>query len=266
MPSLLIVEDERLEREGLLKLIQKNDYGFDEIYTARDGVEGLEAIRAYAPEMIITDVRMPGLSGLEMLKEAGEDIGGSVLIILSGYSEFEYVRAALKAGAVDYLLKPVAEKELSLTIERSFERLAAQQPAREAAEGGVDALPPPLPAEQGEEPLGHTEEYMLNKTIEIIRSEYSDSDLNLRKVAGKLYLSPNYVGALFKRLTGVSFNDYLHQCRLGVAASLLNEPGRKISWIAKRVGIPNTSYFCVLFKAAYGVTPSDYRRKGPAGR
>ena len=119
MIRLAIVEDERWEREGLVSLIDREKYGIEEIYTASNGIEGLDCIERIRPELIITDIRMPGLTGLEMIERAGRSVENSVCIILSGYNEFEYAQKALRIGAVDFLVKPVNERELESCLKKA---------------------------------------------------------------------------------------------------------------------------------------------------
>lgn len=112
MKKVLIVDDEAVIRTGLTYIIDWQQYGYDQIETAENGVVGLEKIQQWQPDLVITDIRMPEMDGLEMIaaaKKQGVNFHG---IILSGYSDFDYARKAIQLGFVSYLLKPVDEDEL----------------------------------------------------------------------------------------------------------------------------------------------------------
>lgn len=121
--KLLIADDEMQIRTGLEMGIDWKELGFDEVYTAENGVEALDLCMRHYPELVITDIRMPGMSGLELGKEVASLYEPVEIIILSGYSEFEYAREALKLGAYDYLLKPINIEELISRVEKAREKI-----------------------------------------------------------------------------------------------------------------------------------------------
>lgn len=99
---------------------------------------------------------------------------------------------------------------------------------------------------------------IIKKVVCLIEEKYM-SDISLKLMAGEVYLSPNYLGNIFRKHTGVTFNEYLSDYRMEKARELLASPKSKVSWVAEKVGIPNTSYFCTLFKSKYGVAPGEYQ-------
>lgn len=116
MYSILIVDDEYWVRKRLISTIEWKEIGIDKIYEAQDGREALELWQDEKPDIIVTDINMPELTGLELMEELNLIEGKPRIILISGYNEFEYARTALKFGAVDYLLKPVDENELIRVI------------------------------------------------------------------------------------------------------------------------------------------------------
>ncbi|NMO95449.1 response regulator transcription factor [Paenibacillus lemnae] len=116
MYRMLIVEDERWEREGLVDLWDWSELGVRIEDTAADGIEGCEKALEIKPDIIITDIRMPGMSGLEMARNIREQLPEVRIIVLTGYSDFEYTREAITMNADDYVLKPIEEEELRLTM------------------------------------------------------------------------------------------------------------------------------------------------------
>ncbi|HBE77305.1 MAG TPA: DNA-binding response regulator [Firmicutes bacterium] len=127
MLTILVVDDEYLVRKGIRETIAWENYGFTIIGEAGNGKEALQLAITHHPDIIITDIRMPFMDGLEFmakLKEAGLD---SRIIVLSGYGEFDYARAAIENGAVSYLLKPVENENLIETITKVGEKIISDR-------------------------------------------------------------------------------------------------------------------------------------------
>ena len=110
--KILIVDDDIQIRTGLEVGIEWGKLGITEILVAEDGIEAMQKFKENLPEIVMTDIRMPGMNGLELSREIRKMSPSTRIIILSGYSEFEYARKALQYGVIDYLLKPVKIKEL----------------------------------------------------------------------------------------------------------------------------------------------------------
>jgi two-component system, response regulator YesN len=104
----------------------------------------------------------------------------------------------------------------------------------------------------------NNDEQIIKKVVKLIEERYM-SDLGLQIIAREVFLSPNYLGNIFKKCTGKTFNDYLCECRMEKAKELLKLPKKKVSWVASEVGISNTSYFCTIFKNTYGMAPREYQ-------
>ncbi len=118
MYKLLIADDEPWLRKRLKLTIDWESMGITELYDAEDGAEALKLAAQYEPDIIITDIDMPELSGIDLMKTLNESAMYPQIILISGYSEFEYARSAVKFGAVDYLLKPVDEEELKRIVNK----------------------------------------------------------------------------------------------------------------------------------------------------
>ena len=113
MIQAILADDEGIIVKGLKKLIDWERLGVEIVGEAGDGAEALELIQKKAPQLVVSDIAMPGLSGLEMLRQIGSQRMNTKVIFISGYQEFSYAQDAVRYGAVDYLLKPVEQEEWS---------------------------------------------------------------------------------------------------------------------------------------------------------
>lgn len=118
MYKVLLVDDEYMILEGLKRLIEWETLGFQVVGTADNGQEALDFIRQNEVDLVVTDVNMPGKTGIELVEQAQLEGHHFKFVILSGYQEFEFVKAGLKLGAENYLLKPVNKEELMSTVEK----------------------------------------------------------------------------------------------------------------------------------------------------
>lgn len=124
MIKLLIVDDEKIIREGLTNTIKWDDLGIQLIGAAKNGEEALMLCEKHHPSIVLTDVRMPKMNGLELMKKIKESMPFIKVIILSGHDEFSYAKEAIKYGAVDYLVKPVIAHELEKVIRDVIDQLS----------------------------------------------------------------------------------------------------------------------------------------------
>jgi len=118
--NLLIVDDEELTREGLLGSIDWNSLGIHNIYQADDGMNGLALAKKYRPEIILSDVRMPRMNGIEMAEKIRETVPDSHIIFMSGYSDKEYLKAAIRLKAISYVEKPLMPAEVEEAIREAI--------------------------------------------------------------------------------------------------------------------------------------------------
>lgn len=159
MPKLLIVDDEAWVREGIAQILRRSGLGAFDILLAASGREGLALAEMERPEIIISDVRMPQMNGLDMARALVEKLPESKFIFISAYSEIDYYRAAMKLRAVSFVEKPIVPEELLAEVARAVELYAAERrfstaPLSDAEReeiaflsllhGAVDSLPDPL--------------------------------------------------------------------------------------------------------------------------
>ena len=119
MLKVVVIEDEELVRRGIVMAVDWASVDCEGVGEASNGEAGLELIARERPDIVVTDIRMPRMDGLEMLRRLREEGCGASVILLTAYSDFTYAQSALKLGAVDYLLKPFHDGELEAAVQRS---------------------------------------------------------------------------------------------------------------------------------------------------
>lgn len=132
--KLLIVDDEEVEREGMAKAIPWKDYGIELVDSAWNGVEGLEKIRKYHPDIVMTDIKMPAMDGIELIRKANREFSGIEFIVLSGYGEYEYTSQAMEEGVRHYILKPCDEEKIIKAIGKVRKAIEERQKHKEQIE------------------------------------------------------------------------------------------------------------------------------------
>ena len=138
--KIVIIEDEIRIREGLGRLIEKLSTEYEVAGAAENGQEGCELVRAVKPDVIVTDIKMPLMDGLEMLTALYEEGCKAKAIVLSAYSEFEYARQALRLGVKEYLLKPIVVSDISKSLQRVKEEIRRESVKDKLSINGLDQI------------------------------------------------------------------------------------------------------------------------------
>lgn len=118
MIKVIVADDEEKVCKLICNLVDWAEFDMEIVGTAQNGFEALELIDQLRPDLLVTDIRMPGLTGLELISRARQMSGDLEFIIVSGYRQFDYAQQALKFGVKDYLLKPIKKAELTVTLEK----------------------------------------------------------------------------------------------------------------------------------------------------
>lgn len=242
MFRVVLVDDEPLILEHTRHLLEMEKQNYVIVGTADNGLDGINMIRSLHPDVAIIDVMMPGATSLEVIDAVRDE--NCRFIIVSGYQEFEYVRHALRAGVVDYLLKPLSAADLSAALSRLLGGEKDRQEDYAARYGSVVA-----------------------SVIRSIEEHYMESDYNLAWLCeNELFMDETYISSLFKQKTDVKFNTWLNRRRLEEAENLLRfQPELTMEAIAERTGFSTSKYFIESFKKQKGVSPLQYRKNLEAG-
>lgn len=252
MYKLLIVDDEPLIRRGIKSLVNLSDIGISEVFEAEDGEQAFEVAEAETPDIILMDINMPGTDGLTAAAQIRKLHPDAVIVILTGYSYFEYAQTAIRAGVDDYILKPVSKDDIEVVLKKAVHGLQAKvkDEHRKNYEETFEALDESADAADTAEIVA---EYM--------RKNLFEEELSLAKMADDIGFNSSYLSGVFKQIYGLPFQDYVNRERMEKAKLLLLSTSLKNYEIAEEVGIADVNYFITKFKKAWGITPKQYRRE-----
>lgn len=248
MYSVVFVEDEFLTREEISKTTDWEKLGLTLVGTADNGLAGEKMIRELDPDLVITDIRLPGQDGLTMLSHCSV----SAAVILSGHTDYAYMKKAIRLGVDDYLQKPIDDEELEATLQGVVKRLDEENREYEKLSQQLDSdnMYIKLPSNVGN--------LQIKATIDFIHEKFS-SPVGLKEAAEAVALSESHLSRLFKEITGINFLQYLNAYRINQALVMLRNPKMNVSDISLNCGFPNPGYFSKIFKRFTGKTPSQLR-------
>lgn len=248
MVRCLVVEDEKILRRGLVLTTEWDKLGCEVIGEAENGIEALEKIEQLSPDLVITDIRMPLLDGLELIEKA-KALHDCEFLIISGFNEFEYAKKAIRLGVTEYITKPIDDDELYDCLRHAVGKILNKQAAsnKKRSKSSGQLL----------KPITTTNKHII-KAINYIEQNYAEN-ISVVDVCRALLISESYLTKLFKENTVYSFVDYLTVYRIEKACEMLKNPDLKIYYIAEKVGYKDQRYFSVLFKKIVGMTPKQYQ-------
>lgn len=257
MYRILIADDEPIERKVMSKKIQEFFPGQTEVFQAENGREAIEVFKRESCDIVLIDIEMPGMNGLDAAERIRDMDRDCSIIFLTAFDEFNYAKKAISVKALEYLLKPGNDEEITVVLEEAF-RIADEGKKRRISESAAEE-------EMREREIfddAHSEEVRMNVMAEEIRryiAEHYKEDLSLQDVAGAMRYSDAYFCKIFKKYFNRSFIVYLNELRIEKAKQMLEDAVRNIKDISSEVGYRDSNYFAKVFKRLTGVTPSDYR-------
>ncbi len=243
MYKLMIVEDEPIERKAIRMILKRKFFNLDILEDAKDGIEAVQNAKLYKPDIILMDIRMPESTGIEAQNRIIKFLPNVKTIILTAYSEFDYAQKSIKAGVVDYLLKPVKPYELENSIVKAIEEME------------MTKLSKPNTIKFHEE----TSENALDIAIAYIEKNYTKK-IYLNTVAKIVHFHPQYFSKYFKKETGMTFTEYITKLRLKKAKQLLAGTNKNIGQIASEVGYNDPAYFSKTFQKFENKSPYSFKK------
>lgn len=242
MLKILIAEDEELIRKGIVLTVDWASLGCIVTAEAANGAEALEMMDQHKPDLIITDLKMPVMDGIEMLEVLRKRGDQTPVIILTAYDSFDYARSALRLGAVDYLLKPFHDGDLENAVRYAKQKLV--QPSPSIILPGIKK---------------DSKSKYVQETIGYITNQYSDPDISVGCIAAHMNISEGHLSHIFKQETGCTILGYLTRYRIQQAMILLKDCRIKVYEAAQQVGYRDIAYFSSTFKKQVGMSPSEYQ-------
>lgn len=253
MYQILIVEDEEIIRKGLVYGVPWSEMDCSVIGEAANGVEGIHAIETLHPDIVLVDINMPILDGLEMLR-ASIDVHHFSAIILSGYSDFNYARTAVHLGVTEYLLKPIDREELKVAIEnakqlQSMKNTWLEEQKKQGALRNVQLL---------DRRTDEESDLVVRQMLKLIEAHYKEK-LVMQDVMNELNYSETYLNKRFKKATGSTFNEYLNRFRIQKAVEILQDHEISPSEADTLCGFSTFKYFKNVFRKYMGCSPREFR-------
>ena len=280
MYSILIIDDEPIVKIALRSILPWEEHGFSICGTASNGLEAMPLIEKHQPDVIITDLKMPEMDGLELIRTLKEKNYPGEILVLSNYEDFDSVRSALLLGAADYLLKiKISPDTLLACLNKTTEKLHEKAdrkisvPAETVSENRTRLL---LSFFEGESSLSSftaqnasTDLRFMQEpcavcyvTFEKFLSEENYMHrLTLSSISANVSLSSSYLCRVFKSEVGTSITSYLNNLRIRKAATMIKDNRLSLKEISTVVGIDDQLYFSRLFKKCMGISPSEYGKR-----
>lgn len=244
--KIVVVEDEELILNNVVKKIHEADLDFVVTGTATDGMAALNLIEKEPPDVILTDIRMPVMDGLDLLKAVSSRFPYIKKIVISGHDDFTYAQKAIKYDVTDYLLKPLKMDELKAALTRIEIILKAEKNILQQSKLANSYNT-------------YTAEEIVKKVELYIRENFV-SDINFDKIAQSYNFSSSYLSKIFTKYFGENPSKYLLLLRINKAKHmLLSEKSLSIKEVGERVGYPDQFYFSRVFKNVTGMSPVSFK-------
>jgi two-component system, response regulator YesN len=243
MYKAIIVDDEALVREAVQMLAKWSEFDITMVFEASNAIEALSIIQREAPRLIITDMKMPGMDGVQFLKRLQELPIRCRVLVISGFQDYEYTRQAIRSNVVDYILKPIDGNDLNDAISTAMaliedeDRALEQDPSKDEP-----SLAPSL--------IREIERY--------VKDNYN-RELGLDALSRRFFISKEHISRSFKKEFGMNLFDFVADLRIRSAKDLMRRTSLSIEEVARRVGYSNGSYFSKAFRKSTNMTPSEFR-------
>lgn len=239
----LIADDDAIILQGMRKFIDWEQYGFEIVATAADGKTLLQLSREKEIDVVITDIEMPKMNGLEMMKALRETNKEVKIIVISGFDKFEYAKQAIQYGVSYYLLKPINPVELVGVLNQLRNDFSERQTFAEE---------------------GPSEQMDVEQIVRLVKEKIDaneDKDINLEYIQEHYYINFTYFSRAFKDIVGIPFTRYKQNHKMRYASFLLENTSYKLYEIAEKLDYDDERYFSRVFKKHYGMTPREWREQ-----
>ena len=254
MHSILIVEDEELELEFIEAVIREELQPEDALMTAHTGVQAVRQAKKRHPDIIVMDLMLPEMDGLEAIQEIRKFAPDACISILTAYTEFQYAQRAISLRVFEYMLKPVKPSDFKVTFKRMLESV---EDVRGREKTGAVQIPGETMAKNSH--TDQEQQSFVDESIRYIQKHFKER-LTLQMVASRVYMNAQYFSRVFKRETGVTFTEYVNTMKIQYACKLLETTNYPAYRISSECGFTDPSYFNRVFFAQMNMTPKKYKK------
>lgn len=262
MYTVVIVDDSALFRREIILTTPWEKLNCTVVGFAEDGKPGMDIVLDHKPDIVITDIKMIQMDGIEMIKKLKQLGCKSRFIVVSAYSEFDYAVQALKMQADDYLLKPISDLSLQSSIMKSIEKINNERVLNNESFGdeNIEIFYSKYKSLKNKILDNDANNYIVNGCL-YIENNYQRSDLTMSNISDHLGISDSYLVKLFRTELGVTFLEYLTYVRLNYSLQKLSLITSTIYQVSEDVGYTDYRYFTRVFKKEFKMNPSDYKNK-----
>lgn len=251
MYKLLVVDDNTDTRNTLSNCFPWEQVSFDIVEQLDNGLDALQYLLNHPVDVILCDIKMPKMTGIELAKEIQARKLPVRMILISAYREFEYARQAMSAGVRHYLIKPAKYQEIMDVFTEMKAELMKSHELRQTPDI-PETSNPHLSLLQGQN------DPIVQKIVHYVVANYRTA--KLEHAARAVHMNPAYVSSYFKKTAGINFSDFVLAFKMEKAAELLSESKWKAFQVSEMVGYANVKNFIRTFKDYFGQTPGQYRR------
>lgn len=244
MYRVLIAEDEDIIRKGIAYTMDWVSMGCTIVGEAANGQEGVDKIKELEPDIVLADIMMPLMDGIEMIR-TGNTISDFKAIIMTSYADFEYAKQAIDMGVCAYLMKPVDEDELKKNIEKVIGEIEKERQLKQFSEKNTVYF------------KTETENDYVQHIIQVTKEKYADK-ISIESFSEELGVSPSYLSRKFKEATGATYLDFLNKYRVQQSIKLLETGKYKVYEVSDMTGFSDYKHFNTVFKRYTGSSPSEF--------
>lgn len=253
--NILILDDERIAVDCMVEGIEWDACGITEIKTAYYVEEAMKIIQEEKIDILLSDIEMPGMNGIEFLSWLRKQDYQVNCIFLTCHARFDYARDAIRLGCCDYILKPAPYEEIQEKILQLTEKIEQRNRDEAAKEIGKQWLEEQKKEIGGSRSTGQ----IIQEVEEFVFKNIAAKDLTVGFVARHFNFHPDYLNRIYQKEKNTSLGKYIVKRRMEVAAELLRD-NDNVMKVAECVGYTDYSYFSKSFKKMYGCTPAAFRK------